>query len=600
MRRPSAVRRNKELAFRKFSLFALLHVLSSALAEDIELYGEIPPGSEWLATWLGVYDENEGMEQNGRPTYSKRNTDGKILWYTGSYWHFGYPYDIARGAAMIAAKSDARTPGQVDETWSAASFGGDRIDTKLVCNRAPAASIWLFGHGPFGRRHVAAWLGVYDFEDDAVLDGRPIYRHRSCSLAPGEPCVQTLWWSRAAGSWLLGWDEGGSWERLHGYFALSNASSGGQTDPLALPYMESVEPTVIWRARSSDGRWVDAPGIRCTSDASKVIGFYESVAQFYFRASDPGVGPASNQRDSAPGLSDAYDDSPCEDLGPQWRFLVRAAASTSRLPWRGLARAAPLIILLARLADGVAELFDRFLPASATKGRGRLLEPGRITATAKVAASLLATEVSLAALLLTLAAWACVMLLFMAIRRRMGWAETDGDYEDEGDDSKSEAQSSEEKRLAFTCLSGAIEDVKDKINEQQYVALYSAALWCFNLTPQWAEGVPTPPTTEAVANGPAPACAAPGSVPVPVEGPMPTATQAATVLEDGSQASSSKAAATVQVSPGSLSSKHIGMAEAQRTLSGGVESEQHGEQASTSASGSPKDATDLLRRRRRR
>ena len=54
-------------------------------------------------------------------------------------------------------------------------------------------------------------------------------------------------------------------------------------------------------------------------------------------------------------------------------------------------------------------------------------------------------------------------------------------------------EAGEEKRLAFACLSSAIEEVQGKVTEQQYLALYSAAVWCFNLTPYWAGTLPSPP-----------------------------------------------------------------------------------------------------------
>ena len=74
----------------------------------------------------------------------------------------------------------------------------------------------------------------------------------------------------------------------------------------------------------------------------------------------------------------------------------------------------------------------------------------------------------------------------------------------------SEPDSSQEKMMAFQCLSDAIEEVKGNLTEQQYMALYSAALWCFNLTPHWAEGRPTPPEPNANQGGNNDACASTG------------------------------------------------------------------------------------------
>lgn len=47
--------------------------------------------------------------------------------------------------------------------------------------------------------------------------------------------------------------------------------------------------------------------------------------------------------------------------------------------------------------------------------------------------------------------------------------------------------------------------VKGRITEHEYVSLYNAALWCFNLTPHWAEGKPMPPAPQDASAAAAPA-----------------------------------------------------------------------------------------------
>jgi len=84
-----------------------------------------------------------------------------------------------------------------------------------------------------------------------------------------------------------------------------------------------------------------------------------------------------------------------------------------------------------------------------------------------------------------------LLLLCFDQRRR---AQDHLESEEEEEELQQEPESSEEKRLAFACLSSAIEDVKDAITEQQYLSLYSASAWCFNLTPYWAGSVPRPPS----------------------------------------------------------------------------------------------------------
>jgi hypothetical protein len=102
--------------------------------------------------------------------------------------------------------------------------------------------------------------------------------------------------------------------------------------------------------------------------------------------------------------------------------------------------------------------------------------------------------VSLSSVLATCLAWLGLVLLDVWRRRRWPLASDEAEIGELGvaDDPQVEG-SSEEKKLAFACLSEAIEEVKTSITEQQYLALYSAALWTFNLTPCWAEGRPVPP-----------------------------------------------------------------------------------------------------------
>jgi hypothetical protein len=104
------------------------------------------------------------------------------------------------------------------------------------------------------------------------------------------------------------------------------------------------------------------------------------------------------------------------------------------------------------------------------------------------------SHVSLSSVLTTCLAWLGLVLLDVWRRRRWPLASDEAEIGELGvaDDPQVEG-SSEEKKLAFACLSEAIEEVKTSITEQQYLALYSAALWTFNLTPCWAEGRPVPP-----------------------------------------------------------------------------------------------------------
>ena len=116
----------------------------------------------------------------------------------------------------------------------------------------------------------------------------------------------------------------------------------------------------------------------------------------------------------------------------------------------------------------------------------------------------------LEAALLTSLAWLVALSLAAASWSWRG-ARAEHDDEAEGEVEADEApESSEEKRLAFACLSGAIEEVQASVSEQQYLALYSAAVWCFNLTPHWAGSVPRPPSPPPDAAAPAASADEPG------------------------------------------------------------------------------------------
>ena len=111
MRRPSSTTLSMRLAL----LLLLLQYSASAEMYDddddddasVAIYGAVPRDAEWLPAWLGIYDLDASIMLHGRPSYTKRGDGFKLLFFTGSYWHFGHPHDVSSGAAMIAAVSQA-------------------------------------------------------------------------------------------------------------------------------------------------------------------------------------------------------------------------------------------------------------------------------------------------------------------------------------------------------------------------------------------------------------------------------------------------------------------------------------------------------------
>ena len=170
------------------------------------------------------------------------------------------------------------------------------------------------------------------------------------------------------------------------------------------------------------------------------------------------------------------------------------------------------------------------------------------------------SHVSLSSVLATCLAW--VGLVFLDLWRRRRWPHASDEAElgaemgelGMGDETQAEG-SSEEKKLAFACLSEAIEEVKTSITDQQYLALYSAALWTFNLTPCWAEGRPVPPDRRdvgAAASGAASADTASGAASAVVASGAASAVVAAAGAAESSSSAAEAApgAEPLQPAPG--------------------------------------------------
>ena len=425
----------------------------------------------WVAGWFGVYRRTDSSH-GGRPTFEKWAEPQKILWFAADrgYWHLGHLHDMEFGAAMIASHDrEAMSPNSVDTAshpW--------RVVPKWVglphlhCVRAPPRTLYLSGHA--SSRWVADWLGPYERQDEAstMVNGWPSYRREHCRQ---HPCTQRLWLAAGEG------------ERV---WALGDAPAGGSDFVLAVRGEMPHSHGAIWTMADDSGGWQPAPSLRCTAVRAESHGWYVSWAE---EALDSFV------NSSSPGAP----------------FYVWSTAVRSLL----LAVPAGADAWSAGVAAARAQAADVVLPTFYLRGVavGTLahVAGARASATMEHVAAVFGSMHPLEAAVATSLLWAIGVLVMLLVHRWWGERQlwllgeddmAEGDVEHEAD---STPESTEEKRLAFACLSGAIEEVKDHVSEQQYLELYAAARWCFNLTPFWATSVPRPPSPrldgEAVAEG---------------------------------------------------------------------------------------------------
>lgn len=496
--------------------------------------GEPSDTSPWLSSWFGVY-KNDSIPV-GRAVLTMRHD--RVLWYSGDrgYWHFGHPQDVAVGAAMIASEDmHVAAPTRV-VMWRAVAPANSFIsEPTLRCVRAPPRILTLSGYAP--ARWVADWLGVYERRDEADqrINGYPSYGRRDCSGSSSSRChAQRMWFTAAHGApaWVLGDAATAGLERAY---------------VLAVPGRFPHSKARAWTMADEYGGWRPAAALRCTVRAAEVIGWHRGWAEEVIARFAPPPPQAAvtvegrrahPRRDDADG--DAAGDADTEEEagatekdegavdGAESAATATAdgasgfeAAGDAAIGgrWREqLAKAgASLLRALADLLDALSHRSERLRAWLAATAAMQLPLPEAFVPALRAAGSLLGAaqhEVAsrlqhatqhlgdlieslqpIEACMLTSAVWTVILLLGGALhswrQQRLQEMADEAEGEVEADTTP---ESSEEKRLAFACLSGAIEETKPHISEQQYLALYSAAVWCFNLTPYWAGTVPRPPS----------------------------------------------------------------------------------------------------------
>ena len=505
-----------------YSLTATSSSLVSAASPPVAL---LSSGSildhDWVHEWLGSYVDM-GESLNGRLMYAKAGDATRLLWHTErGFWHFGHAHDVQVGAGMIAVQHDSVTPDDVPAATSWAVVAGPSLWVAmptLFCAPAPPAVLWLFGHTPLATRGwltpgwVGDWLGAYEL-DDEIVNGHPRYAKRGCK----EPCDQVLWFSKGddgAARWLFGPQssvgEGtglmlvqasqphlanATWYVAMGELPTWELESRSKEALRGLGSAGSAGGAASEGVAVGEDTWIAAPFLRCTAVASEVLGFYASLAH---AAAQEGSREISR-----------------DPLGVMVRALaVHAAGALDE----GLLRVGSL---RASLRAATASLFSQ-LTSTAALALGALPFGSSLLEALHEAAAMAAEwgEVVAAALsgplgsvVATCCTWAA-LVCFESWRQRR-WQSDEDETEVEVDETEA-GESSEEKKLAFACLSDAIEEVKGNITEQQYMALYSAAMWCFNLTPHWASALPDAmqPASRQVGDG-APAAEVPATTDVP-------------------------------------------------------------------------------------
>ena len=415
---------------------------------------------------------------------------------------------------------------------------GAHDSTHSWLSHVPVPSIWLREIWPrsspteassswLSRGWLEAYVGTYEShaeedEEDALANGLPVYRRRGCE----QPCEQLLWYAtcmaqRRAGlftptlrtpCWVIGPS------RLVGQSPPSGASGDGDGDDggdgkdgggkggggkggggvqgairllieSPLPHVTNATWSVLtWPAPggrpSQRAAWIAAPGIACTANASEVLGFFASMLAS--RLGGWSLGPAASRLVPVRALG---------ALASGADVLRDAAGNAAR-------RVRAEALWWAQWIGVRGEVGERCdgRPAHSRRHRASLSSrlplwiASQLDALRWAWGTLQQSHVSLSSVLATCLAWLGLVLLDLWRRRRWPLASDEAEIGELGvaDDPQVEG-SSEEKKLAFACLSEAIEEVKTSITEQQYLALYSAALWTFNLTPCWAEGRPVPP-----------------------------------------------------------------------------------------------------------
>lgn len=394
-------------------------------------------------SWVSAWTGHyeETHSHLGRPAYTKRGDTAKVLWFTERGYWHFGHLHDVTTGAAMIAVEDAADSPDLVDGTWKVVAGPGHWQPLPSLGCMPVYPPMLWLSGHAPSRWVAGWMGAYELSVDAT-DEAVDGRPLYRRRHCREPCNRWLWYTSDA--------EGrGVW------------AAGAGTSEGALLTLYAVLPHrprgAEWHVADEDGGWRAAPSLRCTASEASTVGWYRSLAE-------------------------------CE--------TASARETTLRVP---------LACALASIVDSAAHvaacLSDRLDVPLAELQVAWALAQVWLAARHAEFAQYDPTCVAV----VTCMIWVAVLTVG---RLRASWlrgGDRDDDDDDAADDETNEPESSEEKRLAFACLSEAVEDVKGAITEQQYLALYSAATWCFNLTPHWAGTAPQPPATPA----PAPASGEP-------------------------------------------------------------------------------------------
>ena len=464
---------------------AILALLPLAAASDVALIGDRPSANRhgWVSQWLGIY-VRKPFPVNGRPTYAKSDDTGKVMWSLASgEWRVGREQDVKTGRGLFSVRQrDALVPDLVTSTWQVATEGYGWTDAPgLACVPAPPPFVYLYGHAPSSnwplRGWVSTWLGAYALQPE-LMNGRPVYGRDDALLHTS----QRLWFTYT--------------DATRGYWFFGPASGlGGSLGWLSAFDTSLAPPHSSWSTASEEDKvaWVPAPGLRVSANRSDAAGWFRSSVT---AAAAPGLEASGSRRtllllllplaDCADAVLAAADGArrwllPVQALGSQCVEVMaevlqgHAQLGGARVQAFLRERCGPHCLMLTYVLLSALLLLGLYLlrrrhaeqPAqrglasahrserhSSARSAGLLLGPvcgfalrARVESTGRPELSERRAGAPVSA---------CQVSRSRTVPAQVQrWEEAEYELDSE----MSEAESSEEKRLAFACLAGAIEEV---------------------------------------------------------------------------------------------------------------------------------------------
>ena len=129
---------------------------------------------------LGEY-ERTGGTLHGRPAYKKFNNTNHMLWFCFApdgtpTWYVGKEEEFGQARGWLQVKSDAQTPHEIKDAWSAWSVSERRWrEADQVKCIAVSATAGVIIHGPTPSNLLQDKLGEYRRVQLRVITERGVY-----------------------------------------------------------------------------------------------------------------------------------------------------------------------------------------------------------------------------------------------------------------------------------------------------------------------------------------------------------------------------------------------------------------------------------------